>query len=268
MARVVSVANQKGGVGKTTTATNLAAGLALSGKKVLVVDLDPQSNATSGLGIEPADRSPGIYDALIGRTPIRKIIRKTETGRLFIAPASRDLTGAEVELVGLAGRGGYLKRFLAPLAPEYDYVVIDCPPSLGLLTVNALAASDQVLVVLQAEYYALEGLSQLLDTVAAISRELNPRLVIGGILLTMIDRRTNLGHQVEMEVREHFGDQVFETVIPRNVRLAEAPSFGKTIFQYDIRSTGAASYLALAREFIRREDSRRVAVGLEKGSMS
>ncbi len=257
MGGIYCIANQKGGVGKTTTAVNLAAGLALSRKKVLVVDLDPQGNASSGLGIGRGDRTPSVYDALAGRVTLAETVRRTQTGRLFVCPSNRDLAGAEVELVGLDDRALHLRRVIASVVAEYDYVFIDCPPSLGLLTVNALAAAEKVVVTLQAEYYALEGLTELLETVSLIAKEYNPILEIGGILMTMSDRRTNLCRQVEQEVREHFGARVYETVVPRNVRLSEAPSYGQTIFQYDIRSAGAESYLALAREFIRRESGTR-----------
>jgi len=252
MAKVVSLANQKGGVGKTTTTINLAAGLALLKKKILVVDMDPQGNCTSGLGIPPEERAPGIYEALIGGVPVEKVVRKTETGRLFLIPSTRDLIGAEVEFVGLEGRANILRRTLRPLLEDFDFVLIDCPPSLGLLTINGLVASESVLVPLQAEYYALEGLSQLLETVDLVAKDYHEGLTIEGILLTMIDRRTNLGRQVEQEVRDHFGARVFDTVVPRNVRLSEAPSFGRTIFQHDIRSAGAQAFLSLAREFIER----------------
>lgn len=253
MGKIIGVANQKGGVGKSTTAINLAAGLALSRRTVLLIDLDPQGNSSSGVGIPRAERSPSVYDALIGRVPLRDVVRETPTGKLFCAPSSRDLSGAEVELVDLPDRHAFLRRVLEPVRGDYDFIIVDCPPSLGLLTVNAMYASDELIVPMQAEYYALEGLSQLLDTVEAIRSGHNPSLAIGGILLTMVDRRTNLANQVEAEVRRHFGDHVFETVVPRSVRLAEAPSYGQTIFRYDIRSSGAEAYLALAREYLKRE---------------
>jgi chromosome partitioning protein len=258
MGKVISLANQKGGVGKTTTTINLAAGLAISRRKVLVVDMDPQGNCSSGFGIPAASRAPGIYDVLAGRADPLDVVRKTETGRLFVIPSTRDLIGVEVELVGAEERTSYLKNAMGNLFEEFDFVLIDCPPSLGLLTVNSLVASDAVLVPLQAEYYALEGLSQLLETVELVRGEYNPRLEIEGIVLTMADRRTNLCRQVEDEVRKHFGEKVFDTVIPRNVRLSEAPSFGQTIFRYDIRCAGADAYLAFAREFMRRNKSTKV----------
>ncbi|MCL4234610.1 MAG: ParA family protein [Deltaproteobacteria bacterium] len=253
MAKVLAVANQKGGVGKTTTSVNFAAGLALSRRRVLLVDMDPQGNSTSGVGLGPDERTPGLYEALIAHVPMAEVIRETSTGKLYVAPSGPGLIGAEVELVDLPDRNDLLHRALESVKDRFDYIVIDCPPSLGLLTINAMCAADELVVTLQAEYYALEGLSALTRTIDAIREAYNPRLVIGGILLTMMDRRTNLANQVEAEVRTHFGDRVFSTVIPRNVRLSEAPSFGQTIFRYDIKSSGAEAYLALAREFLKRE---------------
>ena len=253
MAKVFSLANQKGGVGKTTTTINLAAGAALSGKWVLVVDFDPQGNASSGLGIDRDKRSPGVYEAIIGKVPVSETVRETQIPRLSVIPSTRDLIGAEIELIDVEDRTSYLKNILAGLKKDFDFIFIDCPPSLGLLTLNAMAASDSVLVTLQAEYYAMEGLSQLIETVDMVAQRYNEGLVIGGICFTMMDRRTNLCRQVEQDVRDHFKDLVFQTTIPRNVRLSEAPSFGRTIFQHDARSSGATAYLNLARELTKRE---------------
>ena len=253
MTKIVALANQKGGVGKTTTAINLGASVAACERRVLLVDLDPQSNASSGLGVTDAD--PSMYDVLIENMPLRDIIRPTEIPTLFIAPSSVDLVGAEVELRDAIGREYYLKRVIEPIVADYDYILIDSPPSLGLLTVNGLTAANSVLVPLQAEYFALEGVSQLLATIDRVKSAVNPSLDVEGIVLTMYDERMNLARQVAEEVRNHFGDKLYKTVIPRNVRLSEAPSFGKPIILYDIRSRGSEAYVSLAREFIQRAEN-------------
>jgi chromosome partitioning protein len=253
MTKIVALANQKGGVGKTTTAINLGASVAACERRVLLVDLDPQSNASSGLGITEAD--PSMYDVLIENMPLKEIIRPTEIPTLFLAPSSVDLVGAEVELRDAIGREYFLKRVIEPIAADYDYILIDSPPSLGLLTVNGLTAANSVLVPLQAEYFALEGVSQLLATIDRVKSAVNPSLDVEGIVLTMYDERMNLARQVAEEVRNHFGDKLYKTVIPRNVRLSEAPSFGKPIILYDIRSRGSEAYVSLAREFIQRAEN-------------
>ena len=249
-ARIVAVANQKGGVGKSTTAINLGAYLAMEGKRVLVVDLDPQSNATSGLGITQQQDGSQIYDVLVNEVPIEDIIVNTSTEGLDLAPSSLRLAGAEVELVSVFSREGRLAKSLEPIRGGYDIILVDCPPSLGLLTVNALAAADEVLIPIQCEYYALEGLVLLLRTIEKIRVYLNPDLRIGGILLTMHDARTNISKQVMDEVRNQYPNETFITVIPRNVRLSEAPSYGQPISQYDPQSRGAEAYRSLAKEVI------------------
>jgi chromosome partitioning protein len=252
MARIVAVVNQKGGVGKTTTAVNLAASVAAAGHRVLLVDFDPQGNASSAVGY-PKDRVElSVYDALIGEVAFQDVIRPTEITTLFVAPANMDLVGAEIELIGSDGRESYLGRNLEQVADRFDFILIDCPPSLGLLTINALAAADSVVVPMQAEYFALEGLSALLTTVERVRESINPRLTLEGVLFCMYDPRTNLASQVRGEVEQHLGDKVFRTLIPRNVRLSEAPSHGKPVLLYDLRCAGCQSYLELAREFVDR----------------
>jgi chromosome partitioning protein len=258
LGRVICISNQKGGVGKTTTAINLAASLASAERKTLLVDMDPQGNAGSGLGVGSDAVRGTVYEALIDRRPLRELVHPTELRFLGVVPANQDLTGAEVELVNLDQREYRLRQALDPLRAEYDYILIDCPPSLGLLTLNALSAADSVLIPLQCEYYALEGLSQLLRTVELVREGLNPALATEGILLTMFDARANIAHQVAEEARRHFPDLVFGAVVPRNVRLSECPSHGKPILLYDIRSKGCESYLALGREIMGRERPSRV----------
>lgn len=252
MGKIIAIANQKGGVGKTTTAVNLAACLAHLGKKVLLVDIDPQGNATSGIGIEKGDIDECVYNLLVEGMKAREIIRPTNIEHLHIIPATIQLAGAEIELVSVVSREILLKNALAPIKDQYDFIFIDCPPSLGLLTLNALTAADAVLIPVQCEYYALEGLSQLLNTIRLVQKHLNTNLKLDGVVLTMLDARTNLGIQVIQEVKKYFREKVYDTIIPRNVRLSEAPSHGKPIILYDVRSKGAEVYIELAKEVLAR----------------
>lgn len=254
MTKIVSLVNQKGGVGKTTTAINLAASLAACERKVLLIDLDPQANATSGVGLSKHDEN-SMYPVLTEGLSIRKVIRETELPTFHVAPSSVDLVAAELELADAIGREFHLRRALQEILNDYDYVLIDSPPSLGLLTINGLAAAHAVLVPMQCEYFAIEGVAQLVNTVERVRDLVNPGLEIEGIALTMYDERMNLSRQVAEEVRAHFGDKVYQTIIPRNVRLGEAPSFGKPIILYDIRSRGSEAYVNLAKEFIQRAEN-------------
>ncbi len=257
MARTIAIANQKGGVGKTTTAINLGASLAIAEQRTLVIDIDPQGNASSGLGLAGRDGLPSIYDVLVDGEPISSCIQPSlHVDGLDLVPANRDVVGVEIELVQVPDRERILKHALQAVEDRYDYILVDCPPSLGLLTLNTLTAADAVLIPIQCEFYALEGLSQLLNTVHLVQRNLNPGLEIEGVLLTMYDRRLNLSRQVADEAREYFGSRVFEAKIPRNVRLAEAPSFGQPIAMYDVASAGAQAYLALAEELMERQRRR------------
>lgn len=254
MSHVIAIANQKGGVGKTTTAINLGAALAVAEKRTLVIDIDPQGNASSGLGVVDRANRPTIYSVLVGQRTVREsIVSAVHFPCLDLIPSTRDLVGAEIELVSALSRETILRNALADIREEYDYVLVDCPPSLGLLTLNTLTAADSVLIPIQCEFYALEGLSQLLNTVRLVQKGLNPGLQIEGVLLTMYDKRLNLSRQVAEEAREYFGPKVYESTIPRNVRLAEAPSFGQPIVEYDVVSAGAQAYLDLANEVIERQ---------------
>lgn len=250
MARIISVANQKGGVGKTTTTVNLGAALAYNDKKVLIIDIDAQGNATSGLGVKKSDVDKDVYEVLVNDVPVSEVIHQTSREGLDIVPATIQLAGAEIELTPMMAREIRLKSALSEVRDAYDYILIDCPPSLGHLTINAFTASDSLLIPVQCEYYALEGLSQLLNTIGLVQKHFNPELKIEGVLLTMLDGRTNLGSDVVEEVRSHFRECVYDTIIPRNVRLSEAPSHGLSIIDYDIRSKGAEVYQSLAKEVL------------------
>ncbi|WP_391118738.1 ParA family protein [Psychrobacillus sp. L3] len=251
MGRIIAIANQKGGVGKTTTSVNLSACLAYLGKKVLLVDIDPQGNASSGVGVNKGEVNQCIYDVLIDDVNVLETIQETKVENLYIVPATISLAGAEIELVSTISREVRLKRALLEVKDKYEYIIIDCPPSLGLLTINSLTASDAIIIPVQCEFYALEGLSQLLSTIRLVQKHLNKNLEIDGVLLTMFDARTNLGIQVIEEVKKYFQEKVYKTIIPRNVRLSEAPSHGEPIIIYDPKSRGAEVYLDLAKEVIR-----------------
>lgn len=252
MTQVLAIVNQKGGVGKTTTTINLASLLAAKNKKVLLIDMDPQGNATSGFGFDKNKLDNTIYDVLINQLPLVEALHDSGRRYLTLCPSNIQLAGAEIELVSIVSRETCFKKALLPVQDQYDFVLIDCPPSLGLLTINALTAASGVIVPIQSEYYALEGLTQLMETVTLVKRGLNPNLGVFGVVVTMFDSRTQLAHQVAGEVKRYFGDKVFRTIIPRNVRLSEAPSFGKSIMEYDPKSKGAESYDALSKEVIRR----------------
>ena len=256
MAKIISIANQKGGVGKTTTAVNLSASLAVLEKKVLLVDCDPQANATSGLGINPDELEKSVYDCILGQAQVKDVITETETPNLDILPTRIDLVGAEVELINEKGREPFLSRTLEPVRNAYDFIIIDCSPSLGLITINALTASDSVIIPIQSEYFALEGLGKLLNTVRIVQTRLNPKLSIEGLLITMYDNRLRLARQVVEDVRGHFKQMVFNTLIYRNTKLAEAPSYGQSIIMHDAASTGAVNYLNLAQEILERNKNK------------
>ena len=253
MGKIIAIANQKGGVGKTTTAINLCAGLGVLEKKVLLIDIDPQANSTSGVGFDPREIENGVYECIIGKVKARDIILKTKSPNLFLMPAHIDLVGAEIELINEEFRESMMKDAIADIVDDFDYIIIDCAPSLGLLTLNSLTAADSVLIPIQCEYFALEGLGKLLNTVKIVQRRLNPELTIEGLLLTMYDTRLRLSNQVVEEVKTHFQDLVFDTIIHRNVTLGEAPSYGETIIIHDATSKGSVNYLNLASELLKKE---------------
>lgn len=250
MGRIIAISNQKGGVGKTSTCINFAAGLALKGKKVLVVDMDAQGNATTGLGISKSELERSIYDVLINETPAKSVIIPSSVENLSVLPSSIDLAGAEVELVNQKGREKRLAYALSKIKDDYDYIVVDCPPAIGLLTINALAAADGVLIPIQSEYYALEGLSQLINTIKLVVKSLNPKLVIEGVLITMYDGRALISRQIVDEIKKYFGSKVYDTFIPRNIRVSEAPSHGKPVMLHDKRCRGAVAYVAFVDEYL------------------
>ena len=254
MARIIAVANQKGGVGKTTTTINLSAALAEQGKKVLLVDIDPQGNATSGVGVDKRELDETVYELFVGETTLEDCLIETDFLNLSVIPANINLSGAEIDLIDTEEREYHLKNILAPIRDDYDFILIDCPPSLNMLTVNAMTAADTVLVPIQCEYYALEGLSQLIHTINLVKRRLNPNLQLEGVVFTMYDGRTNLSQQVVENVRDNLKTKIYETVIPRNIRLAEAPSYGLPIELFDANSSGAKSYRSLAKEIMERKD--------------